>query len=630
MIARGEWRRLWRAFLRRLYRRRSTSSPRLVELDPYAAWLNFNRWTTAAQSELQRRVQATGVDPGIVVVIWPNGAATCRATRAVQNQAILREARVIDAEQLPAIANRELVVVIPADDALAPNALAEFVCAAAADSDADLFYCDDDSRDSTSARANARFKAPEGRLWYPGQVLVARGSLSGRLPWASADFDSIGRVAVQRARRCRHIPLVLHHRTARDETVLEPGNPSVVPGSSGLAIYPHRVVLGHVPKFRAMMYSHNLSREGATISQLELTRGLVSQSVIDASVYAFHDGPMQAEYRSMGIHPVLSPADLHDLCTWREYDHLVRRLADEIRRVSASVVYANTLKCFPVIDAASRTGIPSIWNVRESEPWQTYFNYLPHRVAQRALECLTLPYRVVFVSNATQDLWSSFNASRNFCVIRNGIQTERFLRQVSASVRDETRRGLDVAPSDLLILSVGTLCERKNQLDLVASMIGLPAECRRRVRVVFVGDEIVPYANQVRDRIHKAGLGDRFHFIASTTEVSKYYAAADIFVLCSHSESYPRVILEAMLCGLATVSTPTFGVTEQLTADKTGVFYAGGSAKQLSAILERLVSDPMERARLGAAARGSLNQLMSFDHMVDMYGAIFRQASLAR
>ena len=53
------------------------------------------------------------------------------------------------------------------------------------------------------------------------------------------------------------------------------------------------------------------------------------------------------------------------------------------------------------IDAAHRLGLPSLWNPRESEPWQEYFRQFPEAVAARALGCYRLAYRVIYVAQAT-------------------------------------------------------------------------------------------------------------------------------------------------------------------------------------------------------------------------------------
>ena len=59
-------------------------------------------------------------------------------------------------------------------------------------------------------------------------------------------------------------------------------------------------------------------------------------------------------------------------------------------------MHANTLRTFWAVEAAHRAGVPSVWSVHESEPWQTNFDHLPTDLAAAALSCLAYPYRVVF------------------------------------------------------------------------------------------------------------------------------------------------------------------------------------------------------------------------------------------
>ena len=52
--------------------------------------------------------------------------------------------------------------------------------------------------------------------------------------------------------------------------------------------------------------------------------------------------------------------------------------------------------------------------------------------------------------------------------------------------------------------------------------------------------------------------------LPETAEPGRFYQAADVFVCTSRVESFPRVTLEAMAHGLPIVTTPVFGIREQV------------------------------------------------------------------
>jgi O-antigen biosynthesis protein len=104
--------------------------------------------------------------------------------------------------------------------------------------------------------------------------------------------------------------------------------------------------------------------------------------------------------------------------------------------------------------------------------------------------------------------------------------------------------------------------------------------------------------------------------------------ASDIGVCSSRSEGYPRVILEKMYFGLALITTPVFGIAEQVRPDVNGLFYQPGDVAQLAAHLTRLVIDTTLRARLGANGPRVLRSLPSLADTVDGFHHLFQQARL--
>src|SRR5262249_9750255 len=153
------------------------------------------------------------------------------------------------------------------------------------------------------------------------------------------------------------------------------------------------VAVANLRSIRAALFTHNLNREGAPFIQLELTVGLRDQSVIDPIVYSPIDGPLRMEYERLGLRvEVLSPPE--SLYSEAGYNLTLSRLVQWLRDRNVELVYGNTLLTFYAIEAASVVGLPSVWNPRESEPWQTYFSDFDDAVSARALQCFSHPYKV--------------------------------------------------------------------------------------------------------------------------------------------------------------------------------------------------------------------------------------------
>jgi glycosyltransferase involved in cell wall biosynthesis len=86
------------------------------------------------------------------------------------------------------------------------------------------------------------------------------------------------------------------------------------------------------------------------------------------------------------------------------------------------------------------------------------------------------------------------------------------------------------------------------------------------------------------------------------------------------------VILEAMAYGLPILSTPVFGIIEQVRDGVNGEFYKPGHTAELAYKLSELVLHRERRTMYQANARPVLDSLPSFDEMINCYAEIFRES----
>lgn len=396
------------------------------------------------------------------------------------------------------------------------------------------------------------------------------------------------------------------------------------------AIIPNRVVRGPVGAIPALMFAHNLNYEGAPISQFEMTKALVERKSVAPEVIAFSDGPLRSAYEAEGITVTVVPSYLDRIPTVARLGKVVGELSAIIKDRNPKIVYANTLLTFAAIMAAHEAKVPSIWNPRESEPWDTYFGFLSQAVAQRALAALTLPYRVVFVAEASRQAWSRFDVQRNFTVIHNGLDVRNLGALPSSEARAKAREDLGYTDEDIVFLCIGTICERKGQRDMVRAFGMLSDSIAGHAQLCFVGNKHAGYGRSLRSDIETLPKQrrDNVRVYSATPKVWHHYAAADVFVLCSRVESYPRVILEAMTFGLPVITTPVFGVLEQVSENENALFYEPGDALQLASKMGMMLEEQYLRERLARGSLSRLKNLITFDEMVRTYEELFQETLL--
>ncbi|OGW43010.1 MAG: hypothetical protein A2132_00285 [Nitrospirae bacterium RBG_16_43_11] len=393
-------------------------------------------------------------------------------------------------------------------------------------------------------------------------------------------------------------------------------------------IIPRRLSRGQINKIPALMVSHNLKWEGAPYSQYQLTLALKKKGIIDPIVFCQEDGPLRKAYEDNGIHVDIDINLAFGAISIKEYNSRLNHLSQKIAQWGIRLVYANTLLTFYAIDAARQVGLPSIWNPRESEPWQHHFNNFGAQIAKRAVECFQYPYRIIFVSDATRDVYKALNNHHNFTVIPNGLDMSDIEQTYSDWPRDSARTYLNIDKDDVVIFLLGTVTPRKGQHDLPLALSRLPVSCSKKIRCFIVGDRPCEYSQKLARIVGKLPeeLQDRVSIIPETSEVAHYYRAADIFVCTSRIESYPRVILEAMAYGLPIITTPAFGIREQVREGVNALFYTPGNITELAEKMELLITNRELRDSLAANSRHVLGGLPDYEDMVKAYAEIFSEA----
>lgn len=398
-------------------------------------------------------------------------------------------------------------------------------------------------------------------------------------------------------------------------------------------IQPRRFFLGSMKKrLRVLIGSHLLDLTGAPLHQYEIAVELAKKGIIEPIVFSFQEGPLQTEYQKQGIQVIIcKPYPLAQKYDFDTYHLVMQKLSQQLSKLKIDIFYINTLPNFFLVDCAQRLGIPCIWNIHESEPIETYLQGLGEEITRHALECFQFPYRVIFVSSETQKNYLDLNHSHNFTVIYNGINRSSSPMSNATWTREKARESLKIKKDEIVLLLLGTVGSRKGQKDLALAFAKLPPEWQKKVKILMVGDRPSPYSDELKTLVRSLPivLQEKINIVPETRDTERYYRAADIFILTSRMESFPRVILEAMNYGLPIIATPVFGVKEQVKQGVNGLFYPPGDVDALAKVITRLLTDEKLRSHLAQNSSKVLERFNTFEQMVESYGQILQEAYLS-
>ncbi len=202
-------------------------------------------------------------------------------------------------------------------------------------------------------------------------------------------------------------------------------------------------------------------------------------------------------------------------------------------------------------------------------------------------------------------------------VVRLGIDLERFAPAGAPAAKDD-----DAGGDPVEILCLGRLVERKGQAVLLRAVAALDGR-GVPVRLTLAGDgPDRPALEQLAGELGIAG-SVTFTGVVSQAEAIELYRRAGIFCLASFSEGLPAVLMEAMASQVPVISTRIDGIPELVADGENGLLVDPGDSEALGVALERLLTDPDLRARLGQEGRRTIERDYELGRQADRMLELF-------
>jgi glycosyltransferase involved in cell wall biosynthesis len=108
-------------------------------------------------------------------------------------------------------------------------------------------------------------------------------------------------------------------------------------------------------------------------------------------------------------------------------------------------------------------------------------------------------------------------------------------------------------------------------------------------------------------------LQDFVHFRPHEEETEYAYAAFDIFVLASQSETYGMVTVEALASGLPVIGTADGGTLSLITPEVNGLLFTPDDSADLTEKLLQVIEDPAFAANL--AMKAEIDAIEKYSHI---------------
>lgn len=209
---------------------------------------------------------------------------------------------------------------------------------------------------------------------------------------------------------------------------------------------------------------------------------------------------------------------------------------------------------------------------------------------------------VIVPSSAMAETLAGYGVSVPMHRVPTGIPLAHFGDRRHRIASADFRARFDIPRDGPLALFVGRAAHEKNIGFLLEALPHALRQCPGLTLVVAGEGPALP---ALQRQAAALGIGARVRFVGyldRQTELPDCYAAADLFVFASRTETQGLVLLEAMAAGLPVLAFAALG-TREIVEPRRGALPAPQDAKAFGHEMAALANDPDRRAAMAEAGR---------------------------
>lgn len=203
----------------------------------------------------------------------------------------------------------------------------------------------------------------------------------------------------------------------------------------------------------------------------------------------------------------------------------------------------------------------------------------------------------------------------------SGVDISRF--NLGGSKRGLAKSSLKIPQHSIVILYLGRLNHDKGLIEL-AKAFNLISNEISNLWLVLVG----PDEEGMQAKVNSICLGNtaRILHVGFTNRPEYFMNLADIFCLPSFREGFGSSVIEAAACGLPTIASRIYGLTDAVQDGVTGLLFTPGSVNELAGHIRTLAFNVRLRQEMGSAARTRAVQQFSQQRLVEAMLLFYRHA----
>lgn len=197
------------------------------------------------------------------------------------------------------------------------------------------------------------------------------------------------------------------------------------------------------------------------------------------------------------------------------------------------------------------------WNIRHSE--------LNFKISKKKTMLISMicgffsnivPYKIIYCSKKSRKFHEQnyFYSKIKSVLIDNGYSDKNYYP--SNKLRLNFRKKNNIKNSDLVLGYAGRYAKQKNITSLLCAFSKLITK-EKNIYLFMVGKEINLKNKELKKLVVYLNIKNKVFFLNEQKNLLDFYNGIDLLILVSHSESFPNVVAESMLCSTPVLSNDT-------------------------------------------------------------------------
>ena len=195
------------------------------------------------------------------------------------------------------------------------------------------------------------------------------------------------------------------------------------------------------------------------------------------------------------------------------------------------------------------------WNIRHSE--------LNTKISKKMTIFLSIicglfskivPKKIIYNSEKSINFHENYHfySKNKTALIYNGCSDKTYYP--SKNLHLDFRKKNNIKRSDIVIGYAGRYAKQKNILSMLLAFSKI-IKNQKKVYLYMVGKDISPQNKELISYTNDLKINNKVFFLNEQKNLLEFYNGIDFLLLTSHSESFPNVIAEAMLCSTPALSS---------------------------------------------------------------------------